>query len=176
MSKFFNRAPKLGANSGPRKANGALKKGPEQLPSPPVTFVPIPAVTFSNGSTIAYVTNISHSEPAARRKNLTVEEVRDLVNSFTVGRPLSSLFAPKFDVWVSFHGISISCSVTAPHRDTGERIPLNMARGGQDYPAPSYVYDALRGMLHELILHETDESITVNGARMFDPHLRPPYV
>lgn len=63
----------------------------------------------------------------------------------------------------------------APHRDTGERKggPLFRTRL---HPSMYLMLEAsdvvsfIRGILVDFVLHELDESILVDGKRVFDPH------
>ncbi|MCP3065759.1 hypothetical protein LXT21_44035 [Myxococcus sp. K38C18041901] len=70
-------------------------------------------------------------------------------------------------------GIHVYVSVSAAfaERESGDlrraRFTKRLAYGGLDRPA---LQSSLREVLRSFVLHELDESILVDGVRVFDPH------
>lgn len=115
---------------------------------------------------------LSTTAPKVQPQHLTLAEVQDVVAKFKVGFPLS-LLKPKF--WVveaEADRVMFYMTIGVPHRDTGEetyisnwdKCPLPAIRD------PEIIYRTLRKLLQIVLLHEMDESIQVNGKRIYDPH------
>lgn len=114
---------------------------------------------------------------------MSLDRFRDAVTKFEVGNPIKSLFKPKFEVIYDFGrdkskvtvSINSPCSIhpgriACVHLD--EEIP-NVLKDSAISRAPNYtehVAEFLRKMLNKVLQHEIDESISVNGERIFDPH------
>jgi hypothetical protein len=91
------------------------------------------------------------------------------------------LWQPRFEVMVGPQGraewVSVELFVSVPERDGGPPSTLNFDRilpidalGDFNMTAP----ELLRSLLLELVRHEVDEGILVDGVRLFDPHVERP--
>lgn len=66
--------------------------------------------------------------------------------------------------------VQLVVSMRVRDRQTGQPTVVNAReelRGGDD---PSWVRQRVRAILGEILLHEVDEQLLVNGKRVFDPH------
>lgn len=101
-------------------------------------------------------------------------DLKIIVESFEIGDPIKSLFHPVFYVNFANAGvISISLSIRVPDAlEAGKKIQVTMGKNFPRYYRDSeeYTINFLRDFLHEMLKHEADESISVNGDRIFDPH------
>lgn len=106
---------------------------------------------------------------------------------FEVGEPMRSLFQPQFTMfrdeditradhsWNLFH-----IKLTAKAPDAYEKrgvIELECVNTMHmdEIDNHEMIVRAMRSMLHNLVLHEVDESILICGTRKFDPHKREGY-
>jgi hypothetical protein len=68
--------------------------------------------------------------------------------------------------------IQCTVSIIVPHRDSHR--PTTIASSEIIYlmrvDTRERLYDYMRSRVHQLVCHELDENILVNGERLFDPH------
>lgn len=119
-----------------------------------------------------------------------MKQLQQAMNLFQIGDPIKSLFRPIFQLEDSFDRaeLFIRMSVSAPdalerpkeaHQLEG-RVRVNVCKLVPPRLLHAEIYDTdhynllvaqyLREILHTILIHEADESITVNGRKIFDPH------
>ncbi len=103
------------------------------------------------------------------------------IESFQINEPIKGLFRPKFSVeseWAREHHMPgmVNVKLTIQAKDAfspeGRVIEVALVRSieREIFERGSLLAEFMRRMLHELIAHEIDESISWNGVRVFDPH------
>ncbi|MCP3065700.1 hypothetical protein LXT21_43725 [Myxococcus sp. K38C18041901] len=102
---------------------------------------------------------------------MTQYEMRKAVEGFKFGPPFSLLdFQVKLQHDDGTH-LYVSVSAAFAERESGDlrraRFTKRLAYVGLDRPA---LLASLREVLRSFVLHELDESILVDGVRVFDPH------
>lgn len=71
------------------------------------------------------------------------------------------------------HDVKVHVRLNAPHRDTGQRgAGVQMLFHLHIFWGESDLTRYLRARLIDLVIHELDESILVDGKRVFDPHAK----
>lgn len=107
---------------------------------------------------------------------MTFDEAKKVVKEFQFGWPLKA-----FDPWLVLHhemilpGVQLSFGLRTPERDTG-----SVGEGVKCLSFYTYGFfekatvrdwqKIIRQNFVEMLIHELDESIQVNGVRIFDPH------
>lgn len=103
-------------------------------------------------------------------------EVIALVGRMTLGYPfkawdmgLRAFYAEATD------SVDVAVFIDAPHRDTGKQgggvhmvfqVPYVFSESMDE----NHLARFIRDRLHDMMAHEMDESILVDGKRIFDPH------
>lgn len=110
---------------------------------------------------------------------LTLNEASRAVDDFRLGHGGFTAWDVRIELLGSTVGmIHIRVSGNVPNRDDGRELPFG-GRLQLDHHVHCDMVSALNreafdDMLHrllkEFVLHELDESILVNGLRVFDPH------
>lgn len=99
----------------------------------------------------------------------------NIIERFKIGEPIQSLFHPRFSIKdnVKTRGVTISLMLYAPdtyNPDHVLTVQLDKLYAKEEIENDEYMVRRLRAQLHEALIHEADEAITVDGVRLFDPH------
>lgn len=69
------------------------------------------------------------------------------------------------------HPFVVEIDLYVPDRDDDQRwIPITVTHPASTGPGTPEFSNALRAAVHRAMLHEADESLLVQGKRIFDPH------
>lgn len=102
-------------------------------------------------------------------------DIKSAVQRFEIGEPLKSLFKPRFRVSEDrmLHGSTrLDLVCFAPDAYGGPVIEINLQRIIDGIQNEERLFYEMRHMIHDMLLHEADEAILVDGRRVFDPHKR----
>lgn len=109
---------------------------------------------------------------------MTLEEAVATVGRITLGFPFKA-WGMEVEAFAHAGGLSVSAMVRSPHRDTGQPpwgpAGVRLARSMDAHEvslidAQTLVDWVRRALLQALVLHELDESLLVDGRRVYDPH------
>lgn len=105
--------------------------------------------------------------------NMRVGRVNYLLKCLVIGEPLKTMLGdPKLEVQLEGPRVFIALRGVVQDAFGSGRMDL-VFREDCSYELhthPKHFVEFLRGMLHRMMEHEVDESILVNGVRIFDPH------
>lgn len=98
-------------------------------------------------------------------------------DAFEVREPLRSMCDPQFTLYDHFGwGLRIKLQIKAHNANSPTEVgPITLDRpvDVDTLENATACHEFMRGMLKEVLLHECDESIVVQGVRIFDPHMPP---
>lgn len=105
--------------------------------------------------------------------DMRAERVKHLLKCFVISEPLKTMLGgPYFEV--QLEGPRVYIALRGDVQDAYGKGRTDLVfRENCPYELhtnPEYFCMFLRGMLHRVMEHEVDESILVNGQRIFDPH------
>lgn len=114
---------------------------------------------------------------------LSVSQLNHIISRFEIGDPIRTLFKPVFSLAAINDGpvdgygdfqIALRLDIWAPDADNANRkIKISLTENVPVAPAPMIeksLFYQMRKMLHKALLHEADESIKIDGNKIFDPH------
>ena len=100
-------------------------------------------------------------------------DARQWLLRFRIGDPIKTLFKPQFDVDRDLIPglLQLILRVQAPDADgTRGVITVTLLRALNPDIDMKRLHLLMRQMLHEILMHEADESIYVDDVKAFDPH------